>query len=178
MPCRVIACASSVGNQAWEPGSFLGSQWVLWSHHDLALGQVSFGALSWKINTEQISLCPFGLSLQLRVSGTRFHLIHPLVTINVILSFCCFCPLQTMQYTLNEIEVHSTNEIKFALWFNDENFIRIAGVDYMKCGLNTFLKTCSHFKVDLVCLCCVNSKCRHYQSVWRHSFFEDSNLSM
>jgi transposase-like protein len=83
-----------------------------------------------------------------------------------------------MEYTLQQVEEHSDNEMEFALWLNDEGFIRTVGTQCSSCGQDTFLVYSTHFKGDQVALRCKNNKCNALYSVSRGSFFQHSHLSL
>lgn len=80
-----------------------------------------------------------------------------------------------MEYSLALLDGLDANPLEFALWLNQENFIRTEGHRCRHCDSALHLRLLEE-NIDRVVLRCIAPNCRYYHSIRADSFFAYSKL--
>lgn len=82
-----------------------------------------------------------------------------------------------MEYNLNDVTNFANYPVEFAMWMDQQGFIDCQNKQCLECQSSLVLQYRARF-TDNVCLRCTNQECRTVFSVRRHSFFEQSKISL
>lgn len=82
-----------------------------------------------------------------------------------------------MEYTISDISPWFHDPVSLALWMETAGFLNFSNSPCQRCGTILQLQSFAH-NPDGVVNRCPNWRCRHYESVRKHSFFASSHIPL